>query len=158
MKTQRTGTDTNSGLHRWNISSQDGPSPLTLPGTLCARPGMQEHRATNLGAWEARPRASGSGLVDLEVSLMVFQLVHLLTWALVGKQVLPSTPTSHRHNCQWSHTQNCRMTCPSQGETPEMTKRKQNSLGCCFSCPPSRFYSKGIKFFKNRNIDLQRLF
>ena len=51
MKTQRTGTDTDSRLHRWNISSQDGSSPLTLLGMLCARPGMQERRATSLGAW-----------------------------------------------------------------------------------------------------------
>lgn len=74
-----------------------------------------------------------SGVVVLKVSLMVFQLVHLLTWTLVGKQMLPSIPTSHRHNYQRAHTQNCRVTCPSQGETPEMTKRKLNSLGCCFS-------------------------
>lgn len=106
----------------------------TLSLECCAH--IQECENTEQQIWvhgETHPRVSGSGVVVLKFSLMVFQLVHLLTWTLVAKQMLPSIPTSHRHNYQWVHTQNCRVTCPSQGETPEMTKRKLNSLGCCFS-------------------------
>lgn len=109
-------------------------TPDTLSLECCAH--IQECENTGKQIWvhgEAHPRVSGSGVVVLKVSLMVLQLVHPLTWILVGKQMLPSTPTSHRHNYQWVCTQNCRVTCPSQGETPEMTKRKVNSLGCCFS-------------------------